>query len=205
MRGAAIALAAVSVALAPSAAQAHLVVTGMGPIYDGISHFALTPEDSLPAVALAFFAGLRGPAHARLLLAALPAAWVAGGLIVMLAPAAPAPVLLPALSAVMLLGLGGLLALNPDVSPRMAAMAAVLLGLVRGAADLVGVATSADAALNLVGMAAAVFVLFALAVSITLPLRRFWMIIAARVAGSWLAAAGLLMAGWILRYGARVG
>jgi hypothetical protein len=30
------------------------------------------------------------------------------------------------------------------------------------------------------------------------------MIVAARVSGSWLAALGLLFAGWILRYGARV-
>jgi hypothetical protein len=30
------------------------------------------------------------------------------------------------------------------------------------------------------------------------------MIVAARVGGSWLAALGLLFAGWLLRYGAQV-
>ena len=30
------------------------------------------------------------------------------------------------------------------------------------------------------------------------------MIVAARVAGSWAAAAGLLLAGWLVRYGAQV-
>jgi hypothetical protein len=29
------------------------------------------------------------------------------------------------------------------------------------------------------------------------------MIVATRVSGSWLAASGLLLAGWILRYGAK--
>ena len=28
-----------------SSAEAHLVTTGLGPIYDGIGHFFLTPED----------------------------------------------------------------------------------------------------------------------------------------------------------------
>ena len=65
-------------------------------------------------------------------------------------------------------------------------------------------ALSGGAVLTLVGMCAAVFTLVALAASITLPLRQFWMIVAARVTGSWLAATGLLLAGWIIRYGARV-
>jgi hypothetical protein len=52
-------------------------------------------------------------------------------------------------------------------------------------------------------MAASVFVVFAIAASISLPLTRAWMVIAVRVSGSWLAASGLLLAGWVWRYGAR--
>jgi hypothetical protein len=37
-------------------AHAHLVETGLGPVYDGIAHFALTPEDLIPALALAVLA-----------------------------------------------------------------------------------------------------------------------------------------------------
>ncbi|HYQ80371.1 MAG TPA: hypothetical protein VEP68_02660, partial [Anaeromyxobacteraceae bacterium] len=66
--------------LAPAAARAHLVNTGLGPFYDGISHFALTPEDLLPALALALLAGQRGTATGRATLLALPAAWLLGGL-----------------------------------------------------------------------------------------------------------------------------
>jgi hydrogenase/urease accessory protein HupE len=190
--------------LAPEAAQAHLVVTGMGPLYDGVTHFALSPEDSLPVLALALYAGLRGPRHSRLLLAALPAAWFAGGLLMSLSGLTLPAVLLPSATAVILLAIGGLLAANAELSPRLCALAAIGLGLIRGAADLAGVPASPGAILNLAGMSASVFALYALAASITLPLRRLWMIVAARVAGSWIAAVGLLLAGWIIRYGARV-
>jgi hypothetical protein len=46
----------------PSNAAAHLVTTGMGPVYDGIGHLLLTPEDLVPALAMALYAGLRGRA-----------------------------------------------------------------------------------------------------------------------------------------------
>jgi len=204
MRRALLALAGATSLLLPQAAQAHLVVTGMGPVYDGISHFGLSPEDSLPAVALAFYAGLRGPQHSRLLLAVLPLAWFAGGLAATISGAVLPAILLPAATAVILLGVGGLLASNLELTPAPCAAVAGLLGLVRGAADLQGAPADPAAILTLVGMCASVFAVFALGVSVTLPLRRFWMVIAARVAGSWLAAVGLLLAGWIMRYGARV-
>ena len=65
--------------LLPPAAQAHLVSTGIGPVYDGMSHFVLTPEDLLPVLAMALLAGLNG-AGRPLVLFVLPVAWLAGGL-----------------------------------------------------------------------------------------------------------------------------
>jgi urease accessory protein len=197
-------LALAGAILVPQVAEAHLVVTGMGAVYDGISHFGLSPEDSLPVGALALYAGLRGPVHARLLMATLPIAWLTGGLMATLSGAALPPILLPAITAVILLGIGGLLASNLEAAPTPCAVVAAVLGLVRGAADLEGAAATGASILTLLGMCASVFAVFALAASVTLPLRRFWMIIAARVTGSWLAAVGLLLAGWIMRYGARV-
>ena len=58
-------VAAALTCLWPQAADAHLVVSGMGPIYDGISHFGLSPEDFLPVATLALFAGLKGPRQSR--------------------------------------------------------------------------------------------------------------------------------------------
>ncbi len=73
-----IALLAVALAI-PQAAQAHLVVSGMGPVYDGISHFGLSPEDFLPVIAFGFFAGFCGKAQARWSLFALVSSWIVGG------------------------------------------------------------------------------------------------------------------------------
>jgi urease accessory protein len=199
-----LAAATAAALLTPGLAQAHLVVTGMGPVYDGVTHFALSPEDSLPVIALAFYAGLRGPRHSRILLGVLPAAWFVGGLLMCFSGLTPPPILAPAAAALLFLGLGGLLASNLELSTRSCAYAALALGLVRGAADLAGAPATGASVLDLVGMCASVFGLYALAVSVTLPLKRFWMIVAARVAGSWVAAAGLLLAGWIIRFGAKV-
>lgn len=196
-------LAALGLAAAvPSVAQAHLLATGMGPIYDGVTHFGLSPEDYLPVIALAFLAGLRGRATTRLVLAVLPIAWLAGGLMA-LAGLTPPVVVMSSATAAMFLAIGGLLAANLDLPRAASAGAAAALGLLRGLADLSGVEASLPHLASLGGMVASVFVVFAVAASITLPLTRAWMVVAVRVSGSWLAASGLLLAGWVLRYGAR--
>ena len=51
---------AVALAAAPPA-HAHLMNTGFGPFYDGLTHLFLTPEDLLPVVALALLAGCAAP------------------------------------------------------------------------------------------------------------------------------------------------
>jgi urease accessory protein len=187
--------------LVPTVAQAHLIATGMGPVFDGISHFALSPEDFLPVIALAFFAGLRGARHARSLSWAIPLAWFAGGLLAM-ANVTPPGIVLSATAAVLFLLVGGLLAANVGVSIAMCLAVGGLLGLSRGLADFAQVIAGSAPFLMLLGICATIFVVFAIAASVTLPLERPWMIVAARVWGSWLAALGLLMSGWIWRYGA---
>jgi hypothetical protein len=190
-------------AAAPTAAQAHLVATGMGPVYDGVSHFGLSPEDFLPVIGLGLFAGLRGPLKARATLAALTLGWAAGGALALVATWMPA-IAAPAATALLYLAIGALLAANKNTPVALCIGVGVALGLVRGAADFLGVAASLDHSLSLLGMCAGVFAVFALAASVTLPMQRLWMIVAARVGGSWLAALGLLFAGWLLRYGAAV-
>jgi urease accessory protein len=58
-----------------------------------------------------------------------------------------------------------------------------------------------DAALVLAGLAAAVFLLVALAAALVVPLRQQWARIAVRVVGSWIVASGLLVLGWAARSG----
>jgi hypothetical protein len=58
---------------------------------------------------------------------------------------------------------------------------------------------SALAVVALVGLVSGVFVLVVLAAALVVPLRAQWTRIAVRVAGSWIAASGLLMLGWSFR------
>ncbi len=183
---------AAGLALAPIPASAHLVSTGLGPVYDGISHFALTPEEVLPMAALALFAGLRGPAHARRVLFVLPVVWLTACLAA-IAPSAECP---PILSGLALLALGTLLATDAKVSPCVTAVIAIMLGIALGSFYGTPSGTDARGLLGAVGAAGLAFVLLALLSSVSLPLRRTSARIAVRVAGSWTAALGLLLVGW---------
>jgi hydrogenase/urease accessory protein HupE len=175
----------------------------MGPIYDGIAHYGSSPEDFLPVIVLGLFVGLRGARHSRLSLSTLTAAWLTGGLAALLGLVPPGVALSTGTAGLFLL-IGGMLAANVDLAPQSCALVAGVHGLVRGSADLAGAAGALPPVLSLLGMAASAFAILSLAASLTLPLTRLWMVVVARVGGSWLAALGLLLVGWIVRDGAHV-
>jgi hydrogenase/urease accessory protein HupE len=187
---------AIAAALLPTAVHAHLVNTGFGPFYDGLSHFALTAEDLLPALALALLAGLRGAGAGRLALFALPGAWLGGGLAGLAFPTMGTTAGVPAVS---LLLLGGLVAADVRLRPSWVGAIAVILGFVHGFANGSAMAAAKLGAPGLAGIVCAVFVLVALGTALVVVLRAPWARIAVRVAGSWIAAAGLLLLGWSLR------
>ena len=185
-----------AMALCPTPAQAHLNSTGMGPVYDGVMHFLMSPEDLVVVLALALLAGLRGTAYGRRALFTLPAAWLLGGLIGMNAAARdPSPVI----SAAWFLLLGGLLAADAKLSLSVTTGLAALLGLYCGYLNGTGMGQPGSAVEAILGLVFAIFVLIALASAFVVQLRAQWTRIAVRVAGSWIAASGLLMLGWAIR------
>ncbi len=186
-------------------AQAHLVSTGMGPVYDGIGHFCTSIDDILPALALALFAGLRGPQPGRWAMFILPLAWLTGGLLGAFIPGLPTisiPIGAGILSATFLL-FGLLVAADLRMPPAAVAALAAALGLIHGffngLAMIQDGAAHETATLQLLGITTTLFVLVALAAAMVVALRIDWMRIAVRVAGSWIAAMGLLWLGWSLR------
>lgn len=181
--------------LAPASAHAHLVNTGLGPVYDGISHLFLSFDDLLPVVAMALLGGLNGTAAARRALFALPAAWLAGGVAGLLAGAAHLPA---GTTAVSLLGLGILVAADRRLTPRAVAVLAMAVGLLHGWLNGAGIAAAGREAIGLAGIVGSVFVLVALLAAPVASLRVPWARIGVRVAGSWIAAIGLLLLGWTL-------
>lgn len=177
-------------------AEAHLNTTGMGPLYDGLMHFLMSPEDLVPVLALALLAGLRGAAYGRRALFTVPLAWLLGGLAGISAAANNGNAFI---SAAWFLLLGGLLAADAKLSLRMTTALAALLGLYHGYLNGTGMGQFGTAAVALLGLVFGVFVLIALSAAFVLRLGTSWTRIAVRVTGSWIAASGLLMLGWAVR------
>lgn len=192
-------LGALVCGLWPARAEAHLVTTGLGPIYDGITHVLVSPDDLVPIVAMALLAGMNGPIAGRRTLFVLTGAWLVGGLLGLVAGQAPVPGYVTAVS---FLVLGGLAALDRRLSPLAVATLAVAVGLVHGWLNGVGIAEDQREAIGLVGIAATTFVLAALVSALAVAIRAPWARVALRVAGSWVVAIGLLLLGWSLRTGA---
>jgi hydrogenase/urease accessory protein HupE len=186
---------AVPLALAVSPADAHLMTTGLGPIYDGISHFALSPEDLIATAALALLAGQCGAATSRRVLFILPIAWLLGGL----AGLAVGTSSLPDIGWTSFVLLGGLVAANVKLSNAAITALAVVLGLVHGFLNGSTMESVADGARALVGIAASIFVLSSLVAAAVVASRWQPFRIGIRVLGSWTAALGILLLGWSLR------
>lgn len=187
-------VASCAVLCIPSRAAAHLVTTGMGPVYDGIGHLLLTPEDLVPVLALALYSGLRGAAAGRRTMFLLPITWFIGGLAgsaVNIATSFPIP-------AVSFLIVGGLVAADLSMPAAAVAVLAIALGLVHGFLNGAALREGAGT-LGLIGIMTMLFVLVTLASALIVSLRKPWTRIAVRVAGSWIAAIGLLMFGWAMR------
>lgn len=187
-------VAAVVALAAPEGACAHLVTTGMGPVYDGIGHLLLTPQDVVPVVAVALFVGMRGTTAGRHALFQFPTAWLAGSIIGMAVPANE----MTFLPIVSFLALGGLIAADIRLPDTLISLLIIILGGLHGLGNGSAL-TSSSGVPGLVGIAVAIFVLVALIASCVVCVKPLWMRISIRVVGSWVAAVGLLMFGWLVK------
>jgi len=168
----------------------------VGPFYDELIHFLMSPEDIVPVLALALLAGLRGANYGRRALFILPIAWLLGGLAGLSAITVKPH---PFVAAAWFLLLGGLLAADAKVSLQVTTALTALLGLYHGYLNGVGMGQFETAAVALFGLVFTIFILIALAAAFVVRLRAQWARIAVRVAGSWIAARSLLMLGWGVR------
>jgi hydrogenase/urease accessory protein HupE len=186
--------AGLAILLWPSISQAHLVTTGFGPFYDGISHLAMSPDDLLSALALALLAGLSGAQAGRHVLFVLPPVWLLGGLFGL---KMEQEVSLPLFSILSFLVTGALVALDRRPPLLLISILTCGFGFLHG--FLNGSAMTARAGggfLALFGISVAVFLMVALISALVVSLRKQWARITVRVAGSWITAIGLLMLGW---------
>jgi hydrogenase/urease accessory protein HupE len=188
--------AGATLALLPPAAAAHLVTTGLGPVYDGVTHLLVSLDDLLPVIALALLAGLGGRVTGARAALVLPFAWMFGGFVGFVSGMAPFAALATASSTLLL---GTLVAADREWHPAVVPSLAAALGLMHGWLNGAGIAAASREPLALVGIGVTLFVLVTLQAAAVVSLPRPWMRVAVRVAGSWIAAAGLLLVGWSLR------
>jgi urease accessory protein len=192
-----IALAAASV-FAPSLAHAHLVNSGLGPVYDGAYHLVMSPDDLLVVLAVALLAGLCGARASRLAVLSLPSFWFVAEWIGLGMPKLPE---WPWVSALCLLIVGGLVALDSKLPAVAVALLAGLLGALHGLANGAALAASGAGSTSLLGIALTVLVIGLLVSALVVSLQKSWTRVAVRVAGSWVGAVGMLMLGWWVKRG----
>lgn len=180
----------------PSAALAHLVTTGLGPFYDGSLHLLVSPGDLLGLVAATLLAGLHGTRTSRMTVIALPAAWFVAGLIGL---NLPITIDLPWLGVLSFVVLGVVVAIDPKLPPPAVASLAGLYGALHGLLNGSALGAIGAGPLALFGIVVTVLIIALLVSAGVVSLRPAWTRIAVRVAGSWVAAVGMLMFGWLVK------
>ena len=183
-------LAALAVLL-PGSAQAHAVSSSLGDFYGGGLHLLGSPEHLLTVLGLGMLLGAGGREIARepLLLPALPLALAAGAASAGLAPAAAWA------GTLSLLLLGGALAASTRPPRPVLAVAVALLGIACGLANGAAMTPTTDRLLFAPGVAIAGFLVAFHGMLLARAARPFWARVAVRVAGSWIAATGILVLG----------
>ena len=194
MKRAALPLFAGLIAL-PSAVQAHLVNSGLGPFYDGSLHLLLSPGDLLGVIAIALLAGLQGPKTGRLVTMILPVCWLLAGLVGM---QLPAMLDLPWLTMLAFAILGLLVAADVKLPPAAVALLAALYGLLQGLQNGSALASIGADLTALFGIVMTSLVIALLLAAAVVLLHAPWARILIRVAGSWLAAVGMMMLAWLV-------
>jgi urease accessory protein len=175
-------------------ADAHSMVKGVGDFYAGLLHVLTALEHILPFIALSLLVGQRGmkmQADAALLV--FPFALMLGATAALWAPPLHGLAFFNIASAILL---GGLVASAWPLPRVLLYGLVVLFGLSHGFANGEAVTETTKAYLFILGIGLAGLVVLAygtLLVDFLLKRKAGWIAIAVRVAGSWIAAIGVLV------------
>jgi len=182
---------------------AHLVPTGLGPWGDGMARLLLQPLDLLLLVGLVLVAVQSGRRWSDRLGLVLPLSWLMGGL-AGLGLGVDLPLEVPCTAIVTAVGvlvtLGPVLRLGELLDGRLLLTAATGLPLLFGLVAGSSLAGHVGALPALLGEAVAIAVVTALLLMVLAAPHPRWLALGLRVVGSWIAASGLLMLGWLSRH-----
>ena len=186
-----LALGACAVFLLPSSAFAH-PMKGVGDFYAGMLHPVVSIEMILPLIALGLFAGQQRRETAIGVLAVFPTAILVGTFLTFMRPV-PSFIATAILSMTAVTGL--LIALSKRLPVAIPIAVAVLLGLAIGWSNASEITPQISPARFVAGLALVGLLVASYGVGLVRSLKVDWSQIAVRVAGSWLAAVGILVLG----------
>ncbi len=193
-------IATATLVASAQAADAHIVASRLGDFYTGAVHPLTDLQDLILWAAMGVLAGSLGASRGRWLVLVFPLGLLAG---LGLTRATGFVSAGPAADAGMILMLGLLLA--AAVRIPMALLCAIAFGLavMRGAANAGDLGPETNRLLFAAGLACSGYAAITLTMAATLVLRRpeagtstAWRGIAIRAFGGWIAAIGLMMAGF---------
>lgn len=173
-------------------AHAHSAAKGIGDFYSGALHALTALEHVLPFLALGVLAGQQGQ-KAEPVLGVFCIALLVGAALAIWIPALPYLAVLNIDSAIVL---GGLVAIAKPLPAAIFYAIAVVFGLGHGFANGEGMSEGIKPYLFIPGVALAGLVVTAYGLIVTdwlLRRKAGWLHIAVRVAGSWIAAIGILV------------
>jgi urease accessory protein len=175
-------------------ADAHSTVKGVGDLYAGLLHVLTGLEHVLPFIALSLLAGQRGlKAQAEAVLLVFPLALMVGAAAALWVPPLPGLTFFNVASAILL---GGLVAAARPLPGAVFYGLVVVFGISHGFANGEAISGSIKAYLFILGIGLAGLAVLAygtLMVDFLLKRKTGWITIAVRVAGSWIAAIGVLV------------
>jgi urease accessory protein len=175
--------------LVPSVTAAH-PIKGVGDFYAGMLHPLTALEFILPWIALALFAGQQGRKGALLTLGIFPLALVSGAV---LAVFVQAPAWIAGVNLVVIPILGLAVASAFTCPAALTIFLASFVGLLHGLANGSEITASMSAWRLIPGLAAAAILILTYGIGLVRSLEKPWTRIAVRVAGSWIAAAGIMV------------
>lgn len=177
----------------PAMASAHSLGARLGDFYEGFLHPPLTIDHVFPLLALGLLAGQQGKASGRMLLLVVPLSMLAGGCVALVTPVL---IWIKWINLSSFIVLGLLVAFNSKTPLLLTSGLALLFGLSHGYTNGQEVTAQTDLFLFFAGVSSAALILVAYASAVTVKLlhsTQQWQPIAIRVAGSWIAAMGILM------------
>ena len=173
-------------------AHAHSAAKGIGDFYAGALHALTALEHMLPFLAMGIFAGQQGQ-KAEPVLGVFCLALLVGAALALWIPGVPYLAVLNIGSAIVL---GGLVALARPLPVAVFYAIAIVFGLSHGFANGEGMSEQTKPYLFIPGVALAGLVVTAYGLIVTdwlLRSKAAWLQIVIRVAGSWIAAIGILV------------